>query len=123
MAKKKEEVRRMKALKMKELRQKLEQIGREGGVEIDTGGQSPQSPDALLLNRNYVGLIDLDLDGDWDPEKHDRQMAGLYNDEEYEEVRILVLSNRTRIIIFLCNFRRWRNRNGMTISTLMKFCL
>jgi len=33
--KKREEVRRLKALKMKEVRRKLELIGREGGVEID----------------------------------------------------------------------------------------
>ncbi|KAF8510488.1 KRI1-like family C-terminal-domain-containing protein [Gautieria morchelliformis] len=68
---KKEEVRRMKALKMKELRRKLEQIGREGGVEIDTEGRTC--------------FVDFDLDGDWDPEKHDRQMAGLYDDEELED--------------------------------------
>ncbi|KIJ51364.1 hypothetical protein M422DRAFT_244542 [Sphaerobolus stellatus SS14] len=62
--KKKEEVRRMKALKMKELRQKLEKIGEEGGVEID--------PDALGA---------FDLDGEWDPERHEKQMAELYNDD------------------------------------------
>jgi KRI1-like family len=54
-----------------------------------------------LLNQHYKGLIDLDLDGDWDPEKHDRQMAGLYDDDEDDEVRSCVLLNHTRIIIFL----------------------
>jgi protein KRI1 len=34
--KKREEVRRLKALKMKEVRRKLERIGREGGVKIDS---------------------------------------------------------------------------------------
>lgn len=29
----------MKALKMKELRQKVEKIGREGGLDIDTQGK------------------------------------------------------------------------------------
>ncbi|KAF8526002.1 KRI1-like family C-terminal-domain-containing protein [Hysterangium stoloniferum] len=63
--KKREEIKRLKALKMKELRQKLEEIGREGGIEID--------PDTLAT---------FDLDGEWDPDKHDKQMAGLYDDEE-----------------------------------------
>lgn len=36
-AKKKEEVRRLKALKMKEIRKKLERIGKEGGVDEDEG--------------------------------------------------------------------------------------
>jgi len=63
--KKREEIKRLKALKMKELRQKLEEIGQEGGIEID--------PDTLAT---------FDLDGDWDHDKHDKQMAGLYGDEE-----------------------------------------
>lgn len=33
--KKKEEVKRLKALKMKEIRQKLERIGKEGGKKVD----------------------------------------------------------------------------------------
>lgn len=37
---KKQEIRRLKALKMKELRKKLDQIGREGGFDIDTEGKS-----------------------------------------------------------------------------------
>lgn len=41
MAKKKEEVQRMKGLKMKALRAKLERIGREGGKNYDdTQGES-----------------------------------------------------------------------------------
>jgi len=30
----------------------------------------------------YKALKDLDLDGDWDPEAHDRQMASLYEHDE-----------------------------------------
>ncbi|KAG0708614.1 KRI1-like family C-terminal-domain-containing protein [Suillus ampliporus] len=63
--KKHEEVRRLKALKMKEVRRKLEHIGREGGVEIDP---------------NAEAVKEFDLDADWDPEAHDKQMAGLYGD-------------------------------------------
>ncbi|KAG2108602.1 KRI1-like family C-terminal-domain-containing protein [Suillus clintonianus] len=63
--KKHEEVKRLKALKMKEVRRKLERIGREGGVDID--------PDAEAFK-------EFDLDADWDPEAHDKQMAGLYRD-------------------------------------------
>ncbi|KAH7907347.1 KRI1-like family C-terminal-domain-containing protein [Hygrophoropsis aurantiaca] len=54
-----EEVRRLKALKMREVRRRLERIGREGGVAD-------------------AGLAELDLEGDWDPAAHDAQMAGLY---------------------------------------------
>ncbi|KAF8589513.1 hypothetical protein K439DRAFT_1383413 [Ramaria rubella] len=67
--KKREEVRRMKALKMKELRQKLEQIGKEGGVDMDS-----------------EALAEFDLDGDWDPEKHDKQMAGLYDNHGHGDM-------------------------------------
>ncbi|KAH8103625.1 KRI1-like family C-terminal-domain-containing protein [Cristinia sonorae] len=58
---KREEVKRLKALKMKELRSKLEKIGKEGGKSLED--------EALRV---------LDLDADWDPEAHDRQMADLY---------------------------------------------
>ncbi|KAL5521394.1 hypothetical protein ACEPAG_9320 [Sanghuangporus baumii] len=64
---KREEVKRLKALKMKEIREKLERIGKEGG----------KSADDEALQR-------LDLEGDWDPEVHDRQMAGIYGEDEPE---------------------------------------
>ncbi|KAF9777857.1 KRI1-like family C-terminal-domain-containing protein [Thelephora terrestris] len=64
---KREEVKRLKALKMKELRRKLERIGREGGLQdINT----------------HQALQDLDLEGEWDPESHDRQMAGIYAQDD-----------------------------------------
>ncbi|KAG2133678.1 KRI1-like family C-terminal-domain-containing protein [Suillus bovinus] len=63
--KKQEEVRRLKALKMKEIRQKLERIGREGGINIGS---------------DVEAFKEIDLDADWDPEAHDMQMAGLYHD-------------------------------------------
>ncbi|KAJ3726986.1 KRI1-like family C-terminal-domain-containing protein [Lentinula raphanica] len=67
---KREEVKRLKALKMKELRSKLDRIGKLGGKNIE----------------NDPELQELDLEGDWDPEAHDRQMAGLYGDDaEYDE--------------------------------------
>ncbi|KAF8648547.1 hypothetical protein AX16_006251 [Volvariella volvacea WC 439] len=70
LAKKREEVRRLKNLKMKEIRRKLETIGKEGGIDLD------QDP----------ALQELDLDGDWDPDAHDRQMAKLYADDgAYDE--------------------------------------
>ncbi|KIK69016.1 hypothetical protein GYMLUDRAFT_35057 [Collybiopsis luxurians FD-317 M1] len=67
--KKQEEVKRLKALKMKELRAKLDRIGKEGGKKLT------EDP----------ALQDLDLEGDWDPEAHDRQMAGLYGDDPDDE--------------------------------------
>ncbi|KAF5355471.1 hypothetical protein D9758_006312 [Tetrapyrgos nigripes] len=63
--KKREEVKRLKSLKMKELRAKLERIGREGGKNFE------EDP----------ALQQLDLEGDWDPAKHDQQMSGLYGDD------------------------------------------
>ncbi|KAI0748330.1 KRI1-like family C-terminal-domain-containing protein [Daedaleopsis nitida] len=60
--KKKEEVNRLKALKMKDLRAKLERISREGGKKLEES----------------QALQALDLDGDWDPDAHDRQMAEVY---------------------------------------------
>ncbi|KAL6304942.1 KRI1-like family C-terminal-domain-containing protein [Sparassis latifolia] len=69
--KKKEEVKRLKALKMKELRAKLEKIGKEGGKNLE----------------DTAALQVLDLDGDWDPDTHDRQMTGLYgNDDDADAV-------------------------------------
>ncbi|KAK7052808.1 Kinetochore protein Spc24 [Paramarasmius palmivorus] len=65
-----EEVKRMKALKMKELRARLEKIGKEGGKNIE----------------HDPALQDLDLEGDWDPDAHDKQMEGLYGDDaEFNE--------------------------------------
>ncbi|KIY52343.1 hypothetical protein FISHEDRAFT_70028 [Fistulina hepatica ATCC 64428] len=66
MQKKREEVRRLKALKMKEIRAKLDKIGRESGKRLE----------------DDPALQELDLEGDWDPEAHDRQMANLYGDGE-----------------------------------------
>ncbi|PIL32876.1 hypothetical protein GSI_04994 [Ganoderma sinense ZZ0214-1] len=63
--KKREEIKRLKALKMKELRAKLERIGAEGGKDLDES----------------KALQDLDLEADWDPEAHDRQMRELYEND------------------------------------------
>ncbi|KAF4563110.1 hypothetical protein EYR40_007168 [Pleurotus pulmonarius] len=62
--KKREEIKRLKSLKMKEIRKKLERIGREAGKDVDT----------------TEALQELDLEGEWDPDAHDRQMAGIYDD-------------------------------------------
>ncbi|KAK0228294.1 KRI1-like family C-terminal-domain-containing protein [Armillaria fumosa] len=69
--KKKEEVKRLKSLKMKEIRVKLDRIGREGGKNFEAD----------------PALETLDLDADWDPEVHDAKMEELYGaDEEVEDV-------------------------------------
>ncbi|KAE9408719.1 Krr1-domain-containing protein [Gymnopus androsaceus JB14] len=68
--KKREEVKRLKTLKMQELRAKLDRIGKQGGKNLE----------------DDPALRDLDLEGDWDPEAHDRQMEGLYGDDAaYDE--------------------------------------
>ncbi|KAJ7647801.1 KRI1-like family C-terminal-domain-containing protein [Roridomyces roridus] len=56
----KEEVRRLKGLKMKEIRARLERAGVATG-EVES-----------------LKDLGIDLDAPWDPEAHDRQMAGLY---------------------------------------------
>ncbi|KAH9856796.1 KRI1-like family C-terminal-domain-containing protein [Lenzites betulinus] len=67
--KKKEEVKRLKALKLKELRAKLERIGQEGGKRFE----------------DTEALQELDLEGEWDPSKHDEQMAKIYGNDEVAE--------------------------------------
>ena len=68
--KRKEEVKRMKALKMREIKRKLERIVREGGLK--RVGRGIDEEDGSVED-------ELDLEGDWDPETHDRQMAGLFD--------------------------------------------
>lgn len=38
----------------------------------------------VVICSRVVALQDLDLEGDWDPESHDRQMAGLYGEDEVD---------------------------------------
>ncbi|KAH7883247.1 Krr1-domain-containing protein [Phlebopus sp. FC_14] len=66
---KKEEIARLKDLKAKELRRKLERVGAEG----DLAGIGEEA------------LARLDLDAPWDPSKHDAQMAALYVDGSGDE--------------------------------------
>lgn len=61
----KEEVRRLKALKRKEVEAKLLQL-------VEAAGEGTS------------GLENIDLEGEWDPEAHDRKMAEVYG-EEYGE--------------------------------------
>ncbi|KAF9523871.1 KRI1-like family C-terminal-domain-containing protein [Crepidotus variabilis] len=80
--KKKEEVRRLKALKMREVRRKLELIGREAGLKGSKGkgkNKATEDEDDGVVDE---ALKDLDLDGEWDPAKHDLQMAGLFERDE-----------------------------------------
>lgn len=85
MEKKREEVRRLKALKMREIRRKLEAIGREGGL-LGTNSSEGKGKGKGVRWEDEDGeggdmdeaLKELDLEGDWDPEKHDQQMAGLF---------------------------------------------
>ncbi|KAI8393517.1 KRI1-like family C-terminal-domain-containing protein [Radiomyces spectabilis] len=60
-----EEVKRLKNEKMKEIHERLKQIQEITGTEV-------------------TGLENLDLEGDFDPEKYDSQMAGVFDDQYYE---------------------------------------
>ena len=64
-AKDKEELKRLKNLKKKEIEKRLRDIERVGGVSL---GDKKES---------------FDLDSDFDPEEHDKKMAKLYDDEYY----------------------------------------
>ncbi|KAG8702227.1 hypothetical protein FRC08_003626 [Ceratobasidium sp. 394] len=88
---KREEVKRLKALKLREVREKLEQIRAEGGLGKPKavggkGKQKAEDEDGDEEGEDWGALGELDLDGDWDPEKHDAQMRSLYAEEgEYED--------------------------------------
>lgn len=86
MQEKKEEIKRLKALKMKDIRAKLDKIAHEGGKIFDNDpGQYHPSLNYSCAN-SCTELRELDLDADWDPEAHDAQMAGLYGDDgEFNE--------------------------------------
>ncbi|QRV98074.1 Kri1 family protein [Ceratobasidium sp. AG-Ba] len=88
---KREEVKRLKALKMREAKEKLEQIRAEGGLgksKVDKGKKKAEVEDENedWGNEDWGALGELDLDGEWDPEKHDAQMRALYGEGgEYED--------------------------------------
>lgn len=39
-----------------------------------------------IFRKTYTALANFDLDGDWDPEKHDQQMAIMYEGDDDKEV-------------------------------------
>ncbi|KAI0067594.1 hypothetical protein BV25DRAFT_1818972 [Artomyces pyxidatus] len=59
-----EEVKRLKGLKLREIQQRLEKVEKEGGWS------------------NSKALEGLDLDGDWDAEAYDKQMAAILEEAE-----------------------------------------
>ena len=68
MARKREEVRRMKALKQREVKRKLERVRWEDGL----GGEE-------VLRE--LEEVDFEFDGEWDAERHDERMRGLFAEE------------------------------------------
>lgn len=85
--KKREEIRRLKALKMRDVKRKLEIIGRQAGLKKKGKSKDESVPDGEDDGLVDEALRELDLEGDWDPEKYDRQMAGLFdrNDDVFED--------------------------------------
>jgi protein KRI1 len=83
--KKKEEVKLLKKLKMKDINARLERIGREGGKDLENNpGKASSSKFRFQLIFMEV-LQSLDLDGEWDPVVHDRQMAELYENVDADD--------------------------------------
>jgi protein KRI1 len=80
----------LKALKAKEIRERLDMIKKEGGKTVKEDGSyiivSVRFQFAHMSA--FAALEKLDLDGDWDPEAHDKQMADIYaggdDDIEYD---------------------------------------
>lgn len=89
--KKREEVKRLKALKMKELKAKLERIGKEAGrtwteAEEERGQFTTWSRWLIQeAKATDLALQALDLDADWDPIAHEKQMGALYGREGGDE--------------------------------------
>ncbi|THG93416.1 hypothetical protein EW026_g7817 [Hermanssonia centrifuga] len=86
MLKKKEEIKRLKSLKMKEIREKLERVGREGGKTLaETAGSFTNLYQAHIATVTHkltlIALQELDLEGDWDPDAHDKQMTDIYGQD------------------------------------------
>lgn len=73
---KREEVNRLKALKMREIREKVDRIQKEGGIGIEG---------------DVLKVLEDDIDEDWDPQKHESTMRRLYEDEEAYAVNVSTL--------------------------------
>ncbi|KIM31167.1 hypothetical protein M408DRAFT_65240 [Serendipita vermifera MAFF 305830] len=65
-AMKREEVNRLKALKMREIRAKVDRIQKEGGVGIEG---------------DILEVLENEIDEDWDPQRHDSTMQRLYEED------------------------------------------
>ena len=76
LAQRKEEVRVLKALKMREVRRKLELIGRQAGLKGKGKEMREMDEEDGVIDE---ALRELDLEGDWNSEEHDQQMAGLFD--------------------------------------------
>ena len=83
-AQRREEVKRLKGLKTRDMEAKLERIGQEGGWTRSQGVSRLRFlslPLDIFGDRRgilvYAALEALDLNGDWDAEAHDRQMAAV----------------------------------------------
>jgi len=77
MEKRREEVKRLKALKMREVKEKIKKI------EKEAGGKG--------LKKEVLQDIEGDLDDEWDPAKHDAHMRELYDDNHFYGVEVRVL--------------------------------
>jgi protein KRI1 len=68
-------VNRLKALKMREIRDKVDRIQKEGGKGVKS---------------EALKILEEDLDEEWDPAKHDRQIREMYNEEDFYGVEVSV---------------------------------
>ncbi|KZT61152.1 Krr1-domain-containing protein [Calocera cornea HHB12733] len=77
---KQEELKRLKALKRKEIEEKLKMLGHVSGKE---GELFPNQGKILGSYLPGIRSDQLDLEGDFDPHAHDSQMRGIFDEDEY----------------------------------------
>lgn len=74
MYRKREELKRLKKLREQEIEKKLKEIEAIAGMLINS-----------RLEHQLGTNVDIDIDSDFDPEKYDKQMEAMYNDDYYNQ--------------------------------------
>eukprot|EP00793_Prasinoderma_coloniale_P001837 PRCOL_00003643-RA len=76
-----EELKRLKALKRKEIESRLKEIAQTAGLDPRPDGGAEGAEEGAAA----AGAIGADdLDDEFDPEEHDRKMAAIFSDEYYD---------------------------------------
>jgi len=98
MENRREEVKRLKALKMRGIKEKIEKIEMEAGLKG--------------LKQEVLQEIEGGLDDEWDPAMHDTHMRKLYDENDFYGVEVRV-SWRPQNLITWLYFRMMISPNGL----------